>query len=246
LASLAADEIFHKNPAEMFPPIPSWRELYFYHRMSQVFADLLAPRFNPGVTERNWNYGSSNFLPKVFLGSARFKATQREQFIKWHSDYSSRFSWNDLTRPRVIPMLQGTSEAAVWQICQQGFGVVGTTDDGFYGAGIYFTSKLAYADKYAKTGPEGTKPFLVSMAIPGNSFPVVEHPWAADGFSVNPAGFKGKGCRGGYQSHFILVDGRNINTAFPIRGAIDPGAAADELVTFESAQALPLFVFYSK
>jgi len=33
-------------------------------------------------------------------------------------------------------MLQGTSESAVWKICQQGFRVVGTTDDGFYGAGV--------------------------------------------------------------------------------------------------------------
>lgn len=73
LASAVSDEDFSKDPAGMFPLIQDWRELYFYHRMSQVFADLLAPRFNPGVTERNWAYGSSNFLPKVFLGSARFK-----------------------------------------------------------------------------------------------------------------------------------------------------------------------------
>ena len=143
-------------------------------------------------------------------------------------------------------MLQGTSEAAAWKICQQGFGVVGTLDDGFYGAGVYFTSKLGYADKYAKSGPDGSKPFIVSMVIPGNSFPVVEHPFAADGSSANPSGFKGKGCRGGYQSHFTLVDGRDINTAFPLRGPIDAATAADELVTFEGAQTLPLFVFYTK
>ena len=143
-------------------------------------------------------------------------------------------------------MLQGTSEGAVWQICQQGFGVVGTTDDGFYGAGVYFTSKLGYADKYAKSGPDGSRPFIVSMVIPGNSFPVVELLFAADGSSPNPSGFKGKGCRGGYQSHFTLVDGRDINTAFPVRGPIDAATAADELVTFDSPQALPLFVFYTK
>ena len=128
----------------------------------------------------------------------------------------------------------------------EGFGVVGTTDDGFYGAGVYFTSKLGYADKYAKSGTDGSKPFIVSMVIPGNSFPVVEHPFAADGSSANPSGFKGKGCRGGYQSHFTLVDGRDINTTFPLRGPIDAATAADELVTFDSSQALPLFVFYTK
>ena len=174
------------------------------------------------------------------------EAQQRKEFIAWLHAFSDRFGWNDKSKPRVVPMLQGTSEGAVWQICQQGFGVVGTTDDGFYGAGVYFTSKLGYADKYAKSGPHGSKPFIVSMVIPGNSFPVVEHPFAADGSSANPSGFKGKGCRGGYQSHFTLVDGRDISTAFPLRGHIDPAAAADELVTFEGAQILPLFVFYTK
>jgi len=174
------------------------------------------------------------------------EAEQRKKFITYHSNLSGKFSWNDKSKPRVVPMLQGTSEGAVWQICQQGFGVVGTTDDGFYGAGVYFTSKLGYADKYAKSGADGSKPFIVSMVIPGNSFPVVEHPFAADGSSANPSGFKGKACRGGYQSHFTLVDGRDINTAFPVRGPIDAATAADELVTFDSPQALPLFVFYTK
>ena len=83
------------------------------------------------------------------------------------------------------------------------------------------------------------------MVIPGNSFPVVEHPFAADGSSANPSGFKGKACRAGYQSHFTLVDGRTMN-AFPLKGPNDQATTADELVTFEGAQALPLFVFYTK
>jgi len=109
-----------------------------------------------------------------------------------------------------------------------------------------FFPSYATADKYAKSGPDGSKPFIVSMVIPGNSFPVVEHPFAADGSSANPSGFKGKGCRGGYQSHFTLVDGRDINTAFPLRGPIDAATAADEMITFDTSQALPLFVFYTK
>jgi len=111
--------------------------------------------------------------------------------------------------------------------------------------GFYFTSKLGYSDKYAKRGPDGSKPFIVSMVIPGNSFPVVEHPFAADCSSANPSGFKGKACHAGYQSHFTVVDGRTLN-AFPIKGHLDPAIAADELVTFEGAQVLPLIVFYTK
>jgi len=174
------------------------------------------------------------------------EAEQRKKFINWHSDFSDKFPWNDKTRPRVIPMLQGTSEGAVWQICQQGFGVVGTTDDGYYGAGVYFTSKLRYASQYARAGADGNKSFIVSMVIPGNSFPVVEHPFAAAGSSANPSGFKAKACRGGYQSHFTLVDGMDINDAFPLTEDIDPDTVADELITFDTSQALPLFVFYTQ
>jgi len=175
------------------------------------------------------------------------EAEQRMEFIAWHSNHSDKFNWNDKAKPRVVPMLQGTSEGAVSQICQQGFGVVGTTDDGFYGAGVYFTSKLGYADKYATRGADGSKPFIVSMVIPGNSFPVVEHPFAADGSGrANSSGYKGKACRAGYQSNFTLVDGRDIYTAFPLRGSFDTATATDELVTFDSSQTLPLFVFYTQ
>ena len=179
---------------------------------------------------------------------------RRKSCTDWHSDLSSKFPWNDDTKPVVIPMLQGTSESAVWQICEKGFGVVGTTDDGYYGAGVYFTSKLWYAEKYAKSGTDGSKPFFVSMVIPGNPFPVVEHPFTEPvvfeedrlGNKVrkgNPAGFKGKGCRAGYQSHLTLVEGRDIRSAYPIKGAV-ASDTADELVTFDHAQAIPLFVFY--
>ena len=191
---------------------------------------------------------------------------QRGSFSDWHSTYRSKFTWNQKSplpqfeKPAVIPMIQGTNEAAVWKICLQGFGVVGTTDGsdepGFYGNGVYFTSKLGYADKYAKSGTDGTKPFLVSMVIPGNTFPVVEHPFVDPPVyekdkkgnlvrKANSDGYKGKACLAGYQSHFTLVDGRDKSTAYPITGAINSDTA-DEMVTFEGAQALPIFVFYAK
>jgi len=178
---------------------------------------------------------------------ALFKKDDWKLMPEVHSQFSTKYSWNDGKRPRVIPMLQGTTEGAAWQICQQGFGVVGTTDDGFYGAGVYFTSKFGYANKYARSDLEGTKTFIVGMVIPGNSFPVVEHPFAADGSGkANPSGFKGKACRTGYQSHFTVVDDTNIDTAFPVKGPFDWTSMADELVIFEGAQALPIFVFSTK
>ena len=88
------------------------------------------------------------------------EAEQRKEFIDWHSDLSGKFSWYDKTRPRVVPMLQGTSEGAVWQICQQGFGVVGTTDDGYYGAGVTSPPSLGPRTNPPGVGPTGASPSL--------------------------------------------------------------------------------------
>ena len=88
-------------------------------------------------------------------------------------------------------MPQGTSEEAVWLICQQGFGIVGETDQLFYDRGMYFTSKLSYAANYAKESGGDGKVYLLSMVNAGNTFPVTEH----------PGSLKGQACRLGYQSH---------------------------------------------
>ena len=80
------------------------------------------------------------------------------------------------------------------------------------------------------------------MVIPENSFPAMEHSLVDP--PVYEMDFKGKSCLGGYQSHFTLVDGRDIDKAFPVRGPIDTGTAGDEMVTFDSAQALPLFLLH--
>ena len=136
-------------------------------------------------------------------------------------------------------MLQGTSEAAVWQICQQGFGVVATTDPLFYGRGMYFTSKLSYAANYAQQSGGGGKVFVLSMLNAGNTFPVTEHPLEADSLEE-------QACRPGYQSHFTIVDSTDYTKAYPTKSApINGASTADELVVFDVSQSLPLFVFYA-
>jgi hypothetical protein len=167
---------------------------------------------------------------------------RRKLFLDWFLTSASKYEWNykDAGKPKVVPMLQGTSEQAVWQICQQGFGVTATTDAGFYGKGVYFTSKLQYAANYSKESPGEGRVFLLSMVVPGNVFPVTEHPEKA-------GSLLGQACRTGYQSHFTIVESKDYTQAFPTpKSAIDPTTTADELVTFNDAQAVPVFVFYVK
>jgi hypothetical protein len=188
-------------------------------------------RANPGLFRKtDWN--------------TMDEAAKRARQLQWFDSRCARWSWNDHTKPNSVPMIQGTTEAAAWQICQQGFGVVATTDDGYYGRGVYFTTKITYASTYAKAGEDG-KVFLLSVVVPGNIFPITEHPFLNDG-SDNPAGYKGKACRVGYQSHLTLVDERNPSVAFSPDATMDAPSVADELVIFEAAQAVPVFVFYLK
>ena len=128
----------------------------------------------------------------------------------------------------------------MWQVCQQGFGVTATTDDGFYGKGVYFTFKLQYAANYSKEAAGAGKVILLSMVIAGNIFPVTEHPKQA-------GSLLGQACRTGYQSHFTIVESQDYTQAFPsTKATIDPTNTADELVIFNDVQAVPVFVFYIK
>ena len=93
-------------------------------------------------------------------------------------------------------MVQGTTTEAGWSIAQGGFGVVSSEDDpGWYGRGIYTTSHMKYASKYAESKASATrKPaLLVCAIIPENILLVVD-----------AKTYYGKPVANGYQSHFTI------------------------------------------
>ena len=99
-------------------------------------------------------------------------------------------------------MAQGTTNRAAWNIAHGGYGVIASDDDpGWYGKGIYLTSSLDYAWKYAHRKTKASKhhdstlnaTILVSAVIPGNILPVLD---AKSQF--------GKPVANGYQSHYTI------------------------------------------
>jgi len=63
---------------------------------------------------------------------------QRQGYLDWHAAFAAQFGWNSEDNlPRVIPMLQGTSEVGAWAVCENGFGRTSSVDPGYYGAGMY-------------------------------------------------------------------------------------------------------------
>jgi hypothetical protein len=186
-----------------------------------------------------------------------FQWEQRERYLSVLNDFSDKFpEWYQDSKS--ILLIQGTSLDAAWKICQNGFGKASTRDNGFYGQGIYFTNKLDYAGTYAKKEKNKSENFrfqvyVMAMVTPGNAYPVTEPPFR-DGNDY-PESLHGRACRKGYQSHFTIVDpqgtqlvnNQTVPVSLPvITTEIDHLKTAFEVVVYEEAQALPLFVFYKE
>jgi len=143
-----------------------------------------------------------------------------------------------------MPVIQGTHENAAHRIAKNGFGTVATLDPGFFGQGIYFTSKLRYAaHEYAKKAEDGSLVLVISLASPGNVLPISADPKINK--LPNPQGYLGKPRQEGYQSHYtaVYMPDKGGTYGYPLRSA-PTEASWDELVVFEPAQALPVFLIY--
>ena len=150
---------------------------------------------------------------------------------------------NLLNMSGVIPVVQGTRENAAHRIAKNGFGTLASLDPGWYGQGIYFTSKMAYAGTYSRPSKDGSLVFVISLAVPGNAFPITAPPYV--GSHPNPQGYLGEPCHRGYQSHYTIVDvSGKVTNGHPLRTR-PTNSSFDELVVFEPAQALPIFLVHA-
>lgn len=238
--------------------------------MAYVIAN---PHLNIGFTEFQ---RSTNRKHRENEGLFKRRNWKKKQNFQRREGYMARFAnqvnnyryeMNDGRRTPVVPMVQGTSENAAVSILSSGFGITATTDQGYYGRGIYFTSSMKYAAKYATPKAGFGKVFLITAVAPGNVYPVTEpavlldveakfdrergaRTNAKDGSLLNiPYSLLGKACQAGYQSHYVIVDDKGQPARRPAeKDATDTflREAADELVVFDTSQALPMFLVYTK
>jgi len=143
---------------------------------------------------------------------------------------AQRSPWNTIGElVPVVPVVHGTDADVAWKILDTGFSALSSLDAGFYGGGIYFTSSAQYALPYysAKSNPA----VLICLAIPGNVYPVTEHPQGENSLM-------GQAIKSGYQSHYVLTtkDGN------PCKKREAPGSHYDELVLGQEAQVVPIAI----
>jgi len=193
----------------------------------EVFFDCLAAKHTLNPSEFNskgWRYASTDQEIKAgFMAKLQEKLDRASELMKTQD---------------VIVVVQGTRENAAHRIAKNGFGTLASLDPGWYGQGIYFTSRMAYAGYYCKPAKDGSLVFIISLAAPGNSLPVSASPFQER--QPNPQGYLGKPCHPGYQSHFTIVE---TNSGLPLRKT-PSDTSFDELVVFEPAQVLPIFLVH--
>jgi len=181
-------------------------------------------------------------------------ADLRRQYLVHLAEKITRFRrhFNDGSKAFVVPVVKGISEENAHRVITGGFESI-ATEEGFFGKGLYFTSRLEYSASFAQDTSLG-KAFLVSLTVPGNSFPTSEPPFVTkdptnpeSGKIKNPQGSLGRPCYLGYQSNYVEVDHDGYPVTPEGMGSRNPATDvfADELVVFDSAQVLPLFLVYS-
>jgi len=141
--------------------------------------------------------------------------------------FASKWPWNANCQVEIIPQLHGTDFKTAKSICNAGFATLSTLDGGWYGRGIYFTHSGIYATPYFSTKKHPA--LIISYVIPGNVYPVCEHPKSIDSLI-------GSALKGGYQSHFIIT----TKDGMPVEKPAEEYYS--EIVIFQEAQCVPAFI----
>jgi len=172
--------------------------------------------------------------PDVFQ-SKNWRKKDKDGRKEWvHEKFQSlisKFDWNtkDTIVP-IVPMVHGTTADIAWKICETGFVTLSTIDAGWFGKGIYFSSSAKYILPYYSSKQHPT--ILISYIIPGNAYPVTEHPKEANSLC-------GAALKGAHQSHYVVVE---INGLPPKQKSSN--RCFDELVITQEAQIIPVYILY--
>ena len=245
---------------QVLPTDPEWRFVWRYfhqdkpHRYSIKKVYCIHERHQQQAFESNLSSlerEATKFKPTWHeepRASQRAKAVERwRQLTDIFSPFSTmetdgrRKAWKEV---KVLPLWHGSSEEVCESIATSGFVHFGkislggsapdSTDEGFFGSGIYFTNSARYASDIYSRGHI----FLawVSMREP---FPIVGDPCQIDMKAI-----KGKGAYKAYNAHYIPVT--SINPSDPYESIYYPSKEneiphCDEIVVFQKSQTLPRF-----
>jgi len=211
------------------------RAMSFFHLLG--FGDLKTTKvtaiYNPtlvSVFAGTFTVFKSRMFTPVFQSATwkRNDSTGARAFVlQNYHDFVSRCPWNDDDTPAIIPVAHGTNAHTGYAICQTGFASLSLLDQGFYGRGIYFSTKALYTYPYFATKKEPA--IIVSFLLPGNPYPVIEHHKSKEtllGAAIKP----------GYNSHYVLTESNGDVYSDPSKEIFD------EIVIGQESQVVPVYL----
>ena len=245
---------------QVIPDDPEWRFVCRYFHQDKP--NHYSIRKVYCIHERHQQQAFELNLSSIEREATKFKATwheeprasQREKAIeRWKQSVNifspfytmetdgRRRAWKNV---KILPLWHGSSGEVCESIATSGFVHFGkislggstpeSTDEGFFGSGIYFTNSARYAADIYSRGHI----FLawVSMREP---FPIVGDPSQIDMKAI-----KGKGAYKAYNAHYIPVTSINPSDHseaiyYPTKENEKPHC--DEFVVFHKSQTLPRF-----
>jgi hypothetical protein len=159
---------------------------------------------------------------------------RRQRIIDSFNNTCKHWPWNASLESKdgyVVPVCHGTEENIAWKIASVGFANLSLTDVGFYGKGIYFSSSASYTVPYFSNTKRPA--ILICFIIPGNPFPVNEHPKDEINHSGQPIQL-------GYQSHYVVT----TPAGFPLKLQEwnNQQKHYDELIISQETQVVPIFL----
>jgi len=141
------------------------------------------------------------------------------------------FDWNTNSAYDDCPILavvHATSFQKALKIAESGFAALSILDAGFYGKGIYFSSYAIYTVPYVFS--ESDPSMLICFILPGNPFPVIEH----------PRNFTGKPILQGYQCHYVVT--MKSGLPFTEEDFRKNQRNFNEIVLGDESQVVPIFL----
>ncbi len=147
-------------------------------------------------------------------------AEWRRQVFEQSANVTAEFLDRDFPNVRLMPVWHGTKSVAANSIVNGGFAALQSTDEGFFGKGLYFAAEPKYSYKvYGEV-------LLFCWVGFFSAYPVI------DGDRVK---LQGKAAYKSYDAHFVPV-GIDYNPLKPNQKQV-----YTELVVFENMQCLPLY-----
>jgi len=157
----------------------------------------------------------------------------REHVEKHLDNVIQTYPWNKRISVPILPVCHGTDHYIAEKISQTGFAALSTTDVGYYGRGIYFTSYAQYSFPYFMSRDNPS--LILAYLVVGNAYPVVEH-------HLKKGNLVGQALKAGFNSHYVLCnkDGFAIEVAEGEQLHLE--GVFNEFVINQESQTVPAFI----